>query len=233
MPGYNAADYAGLAAVCVLAAVGLWRARAEIRIPLGAMVVVTALLGVYFKLRANGQLFYFKDLGFLGPYVLTLALLGLGRLVAARPHVVAVAGAAGLAAAFVAVPIGAAREVDETYVQAPQEVLQLASWGQHLPSGASIRNDVPPSGWQLWADYMLHDHRLSASTPLGAMFPHPPVGRKADYVLTFRPQPRPADAAGRPVDANDQFELWRMKPSIPGPDISQRGLIWDITKVTF
>jgi hypothetical protein len=80
---------------------------------------------------------------------------------------------------------------------------------------------------------MLHDHPLSALAPLGGFFPHPPLGRKADYVITFRPQPRPADAFGRPLYRNSQYELWRMRPSVPGPDVSHRGLIWDVTKITF
>jgi hypothetical protein len=143
------------------------------------------------------------------------------------------AGAAGLAAAFVVVPLGTARELDQTFAQATPQVLQLSSWDRALPRGASIRNDVPPSGFQLWADYMLHDHPLSALAPLGGFFPHPPFGIKADYALTFRPQPRPPDAFGRPVEQNAQFELWRLRPTDPGPDVSRRGLIWDVTKITF
>ena len=52
-----------------------------------------------FRLRTDGSLFYFKDLGFLAPIVVTLAVVGLADLVrrAARGRVVwraiAVAGA--------------------------------------------------------------------------------------------------------------------------------------------
>ena len=59
------------------------------------------------------------------------------------------------------------------------------------------------------------------------------MGRKADYILTYRTQPRPADAVGRPLRRSVQYELWRMNPATPGPDISRRGLIWDVTEVTF
>ena len=233
MPGPGALDYVGLALVAALAAVGLRRVRPELRAPMGVMVVVAALIGVYFRLRGEGQLFYFKDLAFLGPYVLILALLGLSALLASRRRIAVAAGVTGTAAALVVVPTGAAREIDATYAQATPSVLELATWDSALPRAASIRIDVPPSGYQLWAAYMLHDHPLSALAPLGGFFPHPPPGRKAAYALTFRPQRRPADAFGRPVEQNAEFELWRMRPSVPGPDVSQRGLVWDVTKITF
>ena len=233
MPGASLADYLGVGAVGVLAAVGLRRVRPELRVPMGAMVVVTALIGVYFRVRGEGQLFYFKDLAFLGPYALILALMGLAALTSSRRRLAAAAGVAGVAGALAVVPVGAGREINVTFLQATPQVLGLAAWDRALPRDASIRIDVPPSGWQLWADYMLHDHPLSALAPLGIFFPHPPVGRKADYALTFRPQPRPADAFGRPVQQNGQYELWRLRPSVPGPDVSHRGLIWDVTKITF
>src|SRR5207302_1420917 len=155
------------------------------------MVLVTALVGVYFRARTGGQLFFFKDLAFLGPYVLMLALLGLAGVVASRRRAIAAAGAAGLLAACVVVAVGGEEEIHQTYPQATRSVLALASWDRAFPRDASVRLDVPPSGWQLWAAYMLHDHPLSALNPLGGFFPHPPPGRKADYVLTYRPQSRP------------------------------------------
>jgi hypothetical protein len=233
MPGVGAIDYLGVGAVGVLALLGLRRVRPDVRMPLGVMAVAAALVGVYFRLRGQGQLFYFKDLAFLGPYVLMLALVGLSALITSRRWALVAAGVAGVGAALVIVPIGASQEIDQTYAQATPQVLQLAGWDRTLPRGATVRLDVPPSGWQLWAAYMLHDHPLSALAPLGGFFPHPPLGRKADYVITFRPQPRPADAFGRPLYRNSQYELWRMRPSVPGPDVSHRGLIWDVTKITF
>jgi hypothetical protein len=233
MPGGGTLDYVGLAAVCALAALGLRRVRSELRIPLGVMVLVTALFGVYFRVRTGGQLFFFKDLAFLGPYVLMLALLGLAGVVASRRRAIAMAGAAGLVAVSAVVVVGGEEEIHQTYPQATHSVLALASWDRALPRGATVRIDVPPSGWQLWAAYMLHDHPLTALAPLGGFFPHPPPGRKADYVLTFRPQRRPADAVGRPLRQNVQFELWRMNPATPGPDVSRRGLIWGVTEISF
>lgn len=234
MPGPGTLDYVGAAVVAALAVAGLRRIRPELRVPMGVMVVVTALVGVYFRARGEGQLFFFKDLAFLGPYVLVLALVALAALVASRRRIAVAAGVAGTAAVLVVVPIGASREIDATYAQATPQVLELAAWDRQIPRDASIRNDVPPSGFQLWADYMLHDHPLSALAPLGGFFPHPPFGWRADYALTFRPQPRPLDAVGRrPVRANAQFELWRVRDPQSWPELSRRGLIWDVTKITF
>jgi hypothetical protein len=233
MPGSTTVDYVGMGVVAALAVLGLRHVRAELRVPMSVMVVGAALVGVYFRLRGEGQLFFFKDLAFLGPYVLILALIGLAVFVGSRARSVVAAGLLGTAAALVVVPIGAARELDGTFAQATPQVLQLAAWDRQIPRQASIRNDVPPSGFQLWGDYMLHDHRLSASVPLGGFFPHPPLGWRADYALTFRPQPRPRDAVGRPVRANAQFELWRVRDPRSWPDNGRRGLIWDVTKITF
>jgi len=239
MPGSAALDYMGVAAVCLLAVVGLLRVRAELRLPLAVMIVVSGLLGAYFRLRGQGQLFFFKDLAFLGPYVLLLALLGLAglaagprRLAAGPRRLASIAGSAGLLAALVVVPAGAAREINGTFDNASPSILGLGAWDRELPSSASVRVDVPPSGFQLWADYMFHDHPLVALNPLGGFFPHPPAGRKADYVLVFRPQARPADAIGPPLRQNLQFMLYRLNPALPGPDVARRGLIWDVTQIT-
>ncbi|PZS10150.1 MAG: hypothetical protein DLM64_09105 [Solirubrobacterales bacterium] len=246
LPGSTTIDYLGLAVVCALAWRGLARLPADVRGAMRWMVVVTALIGIYFRLRTDGQLFYFRDLAFLGPFVLLLALIELGALAAtvARPRAPARArapaarasaaiGLGGLALALVVVPAGAGREVNGTYPQAAPTVLATLGWDRELPRGTSIRIDVPAGAYQFWCTYFLDDdHPLSALDPLGGPFPHPPVGRKADYVLAQRTQPRPADALGQPILTNVQFELWRMNPAVPGPDLSRRALITDITKIT-
>ncbi len=234
IPGQGVGAYLGLAVVCGLAVLGLKRVREELRWAIGVMAVVTALVGAYFRLRGQGQLFYFKDLAFLGPYVLILALVGLAALLSARRRPLMIAAAAATTALLVILPIGTGYEIDNTFDQATRSVLDLSSWDHAVPRSASIRIDIPPLGWQLWAAYMLHDHRLSALTPLGGFFPHPPFGRKADYILTFRAlQGTPVDAVGQPQLQNAEFELWRMNPRVPGPDTSRLGLIWDVTKITF
>ncbi|HWF35393.1 MAG TPA: hypothetical protein VG295_08465 [Solirubrobacteraceae bacterium] len=233
MPGSALVDFVGLGLVCLLAAVGLTRLRPQVRWPLGAMVVITALIGVYFRERFDGQLFYFKDLAFLGPYVLMLALVGLGWLATSKAWRGALVGVAGIVVALIVIPIGAGREIGNTYPQANKYVLQLRSWNRELPRGSSVLVDIYPSGWQLWASYMFVDHPLSAPFPLVGIFPHPPVGYKADYVIAMRINPPPSKyVVGGPVLANRQFEVWKMAPNPRVPDVSRRPLIYDLTNIT-
>jgi hypothetical protein len=233
MPGSAAVDFVGLAVVCLLAAVGLSRLRSEVRWPVGAMVILTALIGVYFRERFDGQLFFFKDLSFVGPYVLMLALVCLASLATSKAFRRAVIGLVGIAAALIVIPAGAGREVNATYPQANQYVLQLRTWNRELPRGSSVLVDIYPSGWQIWASYMLVDHPLSTPTPLYGIFPHPAIGGKAQYLIALRIKPPPrAAVVGPPLFSNAAFELWRMTPTWPGRDLSVRPLIYDLTSIT-
>jgi hypothetical protein len=233
MPGPALVDFFGLGVVCLLAAVGLARLRPEVRWPLGAMVVLTALIGVYFRERFDGQLFFFKDLAFLGPYVLMLALAGLAWFASSRAWRAAAVGVAGIVAALVVIPIGAGREIGVTYPQANKYVLQLPAWNRELPRGSSVLIDIYPSGWQLWASYMFVDHPLAAPFPLVGIFPHPPVGYKAEYVIAMRNQPPPQKyVVGGPVLSNPQFEVWKMQPNPHVPAVARRPLIYDLTNIT-
>jgi hypothetical protein len=102
-------------------------------------------------------------------------------------------------------------------------MFELRRWAESLRRNATIRLDVPPSGTQLWAAYMLHERPLSASAPVrGTSYPRVPRGRKAGYVLVEWWQPRPRDAVGTPVRRNASFRLYRMDPAVPGPDRSSR-----------
>ena len=232
MPGSAVIDFVGLGVMCVLAAVGLARLRSELRCPVGAMVVVTALIGVYFRERMDGQLFFFKDLSFVGPYILLLALVALAWLATSKAFRRVAVGALGIVAALVIIPAGAGREVNATYPQANKYVLQLRAWNRELPRGSSVLVDIYPSGWQIWASYMLTEHPLSTPTPLYGIFPHPEIGGKADYLIALRIKPPPQVAVvGRPLFANAEFELWKMKPSWPGPDTSVRPLVYDQTTI--
>lgn len=225
MPGASWADYIGFAAVLVLAWLGARRIERELRIPLVAMVLVTAAIGIYFRLRVGGELFFFKDLAFLGPYVILLALIELAALTTSASRRTAVLGLVGLLGAAVIVPASAAAEIDVTYDQANPSVLGLRHWDKALPRGSSVRIDVGQNGYELWAVYMFSDHPLSAINPLGGFFPYPVISRKADYVVVLRSQGKPGDAIGAPLYGNAQFELFRLNPDIPGPDISSRRLI--------
>jgi hypothetical protein len=233
MPGSGAVDIAGLAVVCLLAAVGLSRLRSEARWPVGAMVITTALIGVYFRKRFDGQLFFFKDLAFVGPYALMLALVALGWLARSRAWRTGLVGVVGIAAALVVIPAGAGREVNATFPQANQYVLQLRAWNRELPRGSSVLVDVYPSGWQLWASYMFVDHPLATPTPLDGIFPHPAIGFKADYLIALRIKPPPRYAVvGSPVLRNAEYQVWKMNPSFKAPLVARRPLIYDLTHIT-
>lgn len=232
MPGSSWLDFAGLAIICLLAGYGLTRVPKEVRTPLAVMAVLTALIGVYFRARTDGELFFFKDLAFLGPYLLMLALIALARLALAPARTRAALGIAGLTASLVVVAAGAATEINSTYDNATRSVLALRTWSRELPRGSSIRIDVPPSGSQLWATYMLYRHPETALAPLGGIFPHPPLLRKADYVIALRSQARPSDAVGAPLLRNQQYQLWRMNRHVPGPAITSRVLIYDTSSIT-
>ena len=80
----------------------------------------------------------------------------------------------------------------------------------------------PPN--QLWAAYFLAARPLCSQTPLlGTDYPHVPISRKADYIITTLDRGRPADAIGPPVEANAGYRLYRENPSVPGPSLcSQR-----------
>ncbi len=229
MPGTSWLNYVGLATICALCGLSIYRIHEPVRTALAVMVIAAVLIGIYFRLRTDGQLFFFKDLAFLGPYVLLLALVALGTIAASTRWRAAI-GVFGIAAALVLVPVGAARELDATFDNATPSILALHAWDRALPLGTSLRIDVPPTGIQMWTTYMFNDHPLSALNPLMPFFPHPPRGRKADYVIALRTQPKPADAIGQPLFSNAQFELWRMNPGVPGPDVSSRQLI-DITGI--
>ncbi len=232
MPGSSWVDFVGLGVVCLLAGCGLTRVPRDVRAPLAVMTLVTALVGVYFRARTDGELFFFKDLAFLGPYLVMLALIALASLAAAGTRSRQAAGVLGLMASLVVVAASAASEINSTYDNATRSVLALRTWSRELPRGSSIRIDVPPSGAQLWATYMLYRHPETAVAPLGGIFPHPPLLRKADYVVALRSQSRPSDAIGDPLLRNQQYQLWRMDPDVPGPAITRRVLIYDTNSIT-
>ena len=233
MPGSAVLDFVGLAVVCLLAAVGISRLRSEVRWPVGAMVLVTALIGVYFRERTDGQLFFFKDLAFVGPYVLMLALVPLAWLATSRALRRAAVGLVGIAAALIIIPAGAGREVNVTFPQANKYVMQIRTWNRELPRGSSVLVDIYPSGWQIWASYMLTDHPLSTPTPLYGIFPHPAIGAKAKYIISMRIKRPPRWAVvGGPILSNPQFQVWVENPKLKYRDVSTRPLIYDLTHIT-
>jgi hypothetical protein len=228
MPESAGVVIVALAILFALAVIGLRNLPHEVRAPMTAMVGAGALIGAYFRTRNGGQLFFFKDMAFLGPYVVILALLGLWSLARSPSPRWTRVGLAGVGAALLIIPASSGHEIDKTYEQTTPSVLALRNWNRELPRGSSVRIDVPPSGYQVWVTYMLVNHPVTTLDPLGGIFPHPPFGRKADYVIGNTDLPKPLDAIGPPVLRNTQFTLWRMNPRVPGKAPTARYLVNDI-----
>jgi hypothetical protein len=213
-------------AILLAAFFGLRALRGDGARALGVLLAGALLAGLYLRVRGQGQLFYFKDLAFAGPLIVTAAVIGVARL----PRLAAVAAFAAL---FAVLSAGARHEIGTTYDQLPRDLMALRTWDREIPATETIRLDVPPSGWQLWSWYLLARHRVSASDPLGGFFPHPPRGRRADLVLVRYGQRRPRDAVGRPLRANSQVVLYRLRRGLPGPDTASRTLQWDVKRITY
>lgn len=224
MPDSAAIGAVAVAALLLAAIQGLRESSREAAAGLGALVAVGIACALSFRLRDFGELFYFKTLSYLGPLVLALAVTGLAGL-ARRGHGPALRAAASgtVVAIAVALLVGVRSEVRQTDIQVSPALLELRSWSERLPPGSSVRIDLPPTGAQLWVSYMLFEHPQSSTDPIGAragFFPYPPIGRRADHVIVDAHQPRPADALGIPILQNAAARLYRMRPGVPGRDVS-------------
>jgi hypothetical protein len=209
---------------------GLRTARRSLHWPLIALIGGGLAIGGYFWLRGQGQLFYFKDLAFTGPFILCVALVGTFRQgLNRRATVVRTVALLVVVAAFMS---DADTEIDTTFQQADASMVGIRGWERLMAPGSSVRIDIPPSGVQLLGAYMLVHHPVSTLHPLYGFLPHLPVGRRADYILSGHTLRPPADALPRPVAINAKFVLYRMRPDVPGPDLSSRRLVLSITKVT-
>ncbi len=197
-------------AILALAAYGLASQHPSLKWGLGGLLALGVLLAIYFRYRPFGWYFEFKLLAFIGPLLMLMAVVGAWRL--GRYGAVALAGLALVAAS------GAFLTIYNLGYQLPPATVQLSSWARSLPSGASVRLDVPP-GDQLWVAYFLDARPLCSRLPLlGTDYPHVPVSRKADYIVTLRGVPRPVDAVGSYLRLNDGYVLWRENAAVPGPD---------------
>ena len=218
---------AGLA-ILALALLGLRHAPRNVAVALRATAAVALIVSVYFRTRAYGEYFHFKVLAFLFPLALVAAACWFaGR---AGPNGgsnrvrLAAAGSAGLAVALLLV--GLRGEISTNGLQADRPTLELrAAAARVLPPGASVRLDVA-GGRQLWTGYMLADHPLTALKPIvNTTYPHPPRGRRADYILAeIRIKPRGPwpDATGAALYENKIFRLYRMRHDVPGPDLASQ-----------
>ena len=192
-------------AVCVAAAMGLWRAERRLGVPLGVTLVLAGLAATLFGVLDDGQYLYFKILAFAGPLILVAAVVWLGSL---RPALLAVAALAG-----------ADDEIDQSFDQLTPQTLELRDWSRDLPQGASIRLDTPPPA-QLWEAYVLSDRRLGSRRP-NDDYPAVAGSVSADYAVDWAGTERPPDATGPPLRRNRRYLLWRLDGSA-GPDTTSR-----------
>jgi hypothetical protein len=196
-------------AVIALAAYGFSHQPRPLIWGLGGLLVLGLALALYLRHRQFGYYFHFKLLAFVGPLALLAAVVGSARL--RRWGVALIAILAGAAV------WSSIQQINATGFQLPQATIQLSSWANALPRGASVRLDMDPAQ-QLWAGYFLVSRPLCSQLPLlGTDYPHVPISRKADYIVTTRDLGRPTDAIGPPLLQNLGYILYREKPSIPGP----------------
>ena len=233
IPGESVLSHVAALAVICAAALSLRGRPREVALPLAALGAVALAVAAYFRARTFGDLFFFKDLAFVGGFVVAGAVVWLVETASearrARRAAASLAAVA-LAAACVA---GTRAEIADTYDLLNKDLLELREWGDRVPAGASILLDLPPDGYQLWTRHMLHEHPLSTTRPLvSTIFPSPPAGLKADYVLGGTRAPRPRGAAGEPLFENGSYRLYEMAPTVPGPDTSSRALI-DASSASF
>ncbi len=194
------------------------RRRARRGSPFGVLFGALLITVAYMRLRDGTQLFYLRAVSILGPLTLAFAGAGIAWLVAHRSRRLAPALAVA-AVALALVGFASAQRAHYIVPSVDRDLWQVRDWGRELPRGSSVRVDIRPYGAQQWAGYMLAPHPLTALDPLRKFFPYPPVGRKADYLLTNRFFSS-RDVQGPPLFENRRFVLYRLKPSVPGPDRS-------------
>jgi hypothetical protein len=205
----------------------------ELRFGILAVLALGALAALDFRLRTYGYYFHFKVLAFTAPLLVVCAAAGVAKL-RWRGVPWLVLGVFALSALG-----GAYGETRNTYDQTSQTLLELRKWSHEIPPGASVRLDVTAAS-QLWTQYMLSDHRTCAQLPLfGTDYPRVVYSRKADYALvsvaskfsTEPPLNPPYGAVGPPVLRNTDFALYRLSPSLPGPDTCSQRLVETVTSV--
>lgn len=214
-------------AVAGIVAMAVWELR---RLPrdlfaaLLSVIVVSALVAASMRMREYGWYFHFKILAFVAPLVVVFAAVGLTRL-----------GRWGAVILFfwmMSAVAGARDEVATTYDQLPRTTLELREWAADLPPDASVRLDVQP-GAQLWAAYMLHERRVCSQRPLSeTSYPHVPLSRAADYVVTRRLR-RPFDAVGGPLRLNQEFTLYKLRAGLPGGDRCSREMVQTVREIEY
>lgn len=200
-----------LVPVAAFALLALWRlvprpaARA-----LAVALLVFGVVAVRFRIVEAGTYVDYKHLSYVGGIVLALALSGALWLLGTRRRPLVALGAVALLAWGVATA-AQDRKALRVGLQAPRSLLEVREWSRELPPGASVRIDIPPSGRQLWAAYLLADRPTNTPNPvIYTTYAHPPRGVRADYSLAAAGAPRPPTTVDPPVRENGGWVLRRI-----------------------
>ncbi len=208
--------------VAALAVPALLALPRRIAWPLGITLGLLCLLDLRFRLASTGAYMDFKHLSFVGVLVVALAACTVARWISSGLRAWMAAGVVVAVGWGVAAGWKDHREIAFNREQVTPEMFQIRQWAAQLPAGASVRVDVPPSGVQLWAVYMLASHPVDALQPVGyTTYAYAAPGLRADYSLSLRYYPssdprvrRPFPAVGfaqdPPLFANDQFAVRRI-----------------------
>ncbi|HWC27403.1 MAG TPA: hypothetical protein VG474_12525 [Solirubrobacteraceae bacterium] len=218
--------YVAFALLVVGLLLGLWRAPREIRWSFGVVIVFGIAAAVFFRPREYGWYFHFKALAFVAPIAVVLAGVGLARVKPAWVAAIALVVLLGAARA------GAAEEIGDTFDQLPRSVLELRAVDARLPPDASVRLDMPADGRMLWAGILLGGQPLCSQRPvMETSYPHVPVSRAADYVVVDRDWRKPFDAVGPPLMTLERYQLFALKPGLPGGDRCSRRMVQNVTRL--
>jgi hypothetical protein len=206
-----------------VAVVGLRSLPRRVGWALGVAVLALWLIDIRFRLASTGAYMDFKQLSFAGALLVTIAATAaMARLSSSRPAVLSAGLALALALGWtIAATLQDHNEIIRTSEQVTPQMFQLRSWADRLQRGASVRLDIPPTGVQLWAVYMLGAHPVDAPTPVtGTTYAHAAGGVRADYSVSLRFYvaadgrikrfPKPAFTQSPPLAENIQFVLRRI-----------------------
>ena len=182
----------------------------------GLAVLALSLVDVRFRVASSGAYMDFKQLSFVGAIVVAMAAATVATWVISRRRAALAVGASLVLAWAAAAAMQDRREILNTEPQVTPQMFQLRSWANRLPPRASVRVDIPPSGYQLWAVYMLGAHPVDSATPIvGTTYAHAAFGFRADYSVSLRfyaaadgrikRYPTPALAQNPPLFENIQF----------------------------
>ncbi|HWF54500.1 MAG TPA: hypothetical protein VG223_07740 [Solirubrobacteraceae bacterium] len=222
----------GIIPALIVLAIAAWGLRAldpRPRLALGIVLGALCLLDLRFRLASSGAYMDFKHLSFVGAVVLTLAASAVMRLLWSDARRLALAGAALLAVWAAAAIVQDRRDGFLLPQQVPAQMFQIRAWMNALPTGATIRVDIPPSGQQVWATYMVGAHPVSSSDPIrGTTYAYANGSYRADYALALRYNPKygPTSrvplapeyfASGPPVFENSHYVLRRVVWPKTGP----------------